>query len=199
MTTVITTTAITPAPTTSTPTAPPPAGTPPPAVLVGDWSASTAESGPLELSIDSAGRFHHYNGRQMDDRGTVSVQGSKITFQVSGGRSYTMDWSVTGGTLTLAGITYLKSSPGAGGELALAGEWIGIDDVFETLVFTADGAFTHKHELVGTTNGTFQVQGNKVTVSLPGRPPATFTWSIDNGKLTLVDSGGKATQYARLS
>lgn len=199
-TTTVSRTVTTPStqPTTTTTTTPPPPVPPPPPELVGEWSASTAETGLLELSIDSNGAFHHHDGRQLDDRGTISVRGAQITFHNTDGSVVTLDWSLRGGTLVLAGITYLRTS-GPDGVLALAGEWIGIDDVFETLVFDANGGFARKHELTGVESGTFHVQGNKLTMSLQNGPSSTVTWSIDDAKLTLVDAAGTARQYARLS
>jgi hypothetical protein len=99
--------------------------------------------------------------------------------------------------LTLAGIHYLKASAGAGGNLALVGTWMGMDDIFETLVFNNNGDFERHHDAEGTVTGTFQVQGNRLTVRFAGSAAATATWSVRNGILTIKSSAGTVRQYAR--
>lgn len=135
------------------PTSPP--DTPLPAALVGEWSASTSQSGALELVLEADGTFHQYGG-SVDWRGKATVRGSLITFNGSDGKSSTYDWSISGGTLTLAGVTYLKASAGAGGNLALVGTWMGMDDIFETLVFNDNGSFERQHDAEGTSPGRFR-------------------------------------------
>jgi hypothetical protein len=171
-----------------------------PAVLVGEWDASTSQSGSLVLVLTTDGGFHqygHYNGQSIEWRGTASTQGSRITFRGPGGQVETQDWSVSGGTLTLAGIPYLKTTPGTGGRLALAGEWMGMDDIFETLAFGSDGAYERRHDAEDVTRGTFDVQGNIVTLKLENGTTIKLNWSISDAILTLTDSAGKRAQYAR--
>jgi hypothetical protein len=173
-----------------------------PAVLVGEWNASTSQSGSLVLALTANGGFHQYgqyNGHSIDWSGTASTQGSHITFHGTGGQVETHDWSVSGGTLTLAGIPYLKTTPGMGDRLALAGEWMGMDDIFETLVFRSDGKYERRHEAEGVTRGIFEVQGNSVTLNLENGTTSTLKWSISNAILTLEDSAGNRSQYARSS
>lgn len=173
-----------------------------PAVLVGEWDASTSQSGSLVITLAADGRFHqygHYNGQSIDWSGTASAQGSRITLHGADGQAETQDWSVSGGTLTLAGIPYFKTTPGAGGRLALAGEWMGMDDIFETLAFAEDGAFERRHDAEGVTRGTFDVQGNSVTLKLENGTTVTFDWSISDAILTLADNAGNRKQYARSS
>jgi Family of unknown function (DUF5640) len=173
-----------------------------PAVLVGEWDASTSQSGSLVLVLTADGGFHQYgqhNGQSIDWRGTASTQGSRITFRGPGGQVETHDWSVSGGTLILADIPYLKTTPGAGGRLALAGEWMGMDDLFETLAFSGDGTFERRHDAEGVTRGTFDVQGDSVTLRLENGTTMELNWSISDAILTLTDSAGNRAQYARSS
>lgn len=107
------------------------------------------------------------------------------------------DWSVRGGTLTLAGVAYLKASARVGGSLALVGTWMGMDDVFETLVFNDNGAVERHHDAEGTVTETFQVQGNSLTVRLAGAAATSATWSVRDGILTINSSVGTVKQYAR--
>lgn len=163
---------------------------------MGEWSASSSESGALELVLEADGTFHQYDGKSLDWRGKATVHGSLITFNGSDGTSDTYDWSISGGTLTLAGVTYLKASAGAGGSLALVGTWMGMDDIFETLVFNDNGTVERHHDAEGTVTGTFQVQGNSLTVRLGGATTSA-TWSVSNGILTITRSAGTVKQYAR--
>jgi len=180
----------------TTPSAgPPPPDTRLPAALVGSWNASTSQSGALELMLAADGSFHQYGG-SLDWRGKATVRGARITFTGTDGKSSTYDWSISGGTLTLAGITYLKGDAGAGGNLALVGTWMGMDDIFETLVFNNDGTFERQHDAQGTVSGTFQVQNNSVTLRPNGGAATTATWSVRNGILTLGTNSGPK-QYAR--
>lgn len=166
-----------------------------PRALVGSWSASTSQSGALELVLAADGSFHQYGG-SLDWRGKATVRGTRITFTGTDGKSSTYGWSISGGTLTLAGITYLKTDAGTGGNLALVGTWMGMDDIFETLVFNNDGTFERQHDAQGTVGGTFQVQNNSVTLRPNGGAATTATWSVSNGILTLRTSSGPK-QYAR--
>lgn len=191
----------TPAPSgpgTGTETGPPPAAANLPAVLLGEWSASSRDSGSLELVLTADGGFRQYGG-SLDRRGTTSVQGSRITFRDMDGYVETSEWSVDGGTLTLAGITYLRKSTHANGSLALAGEWMGLDDIYERLVFGSDGSFERRHDAEGVTGGTFGVQGGTLLLTLDNGTKATLSWSIDEAILTLRDGDGQRSQYARMS
>jgi Family of unknown function (DUF5640) len=151
----------------------------------------------LELVLDADGTFHQYDGKSLDWRGKATVHGSLITFNGFDGTSDTYGWSISGGTLTLAGVTYLKASAGVGGSLALVGTWMGMDDIFETLVFNDNGTVERRHDAEGTVTGTFQVQGNSLTVQLAGSAATTATWSVSNGILTINSSAGTVKQYAR--
>ena len=186
-----------PAPTTTTTTTPA-ARVEAPRELVGSWSASTSSTGLLELTIDADGAFHHYNDKGMDDRGIVSVHGALIDFHYTDGHTNTFDWSVQGGTLVLDDIIYLRMSS-TDATQALAGEWIGYDDIFETLVFDPTGGFTRRHEQDGSTSGSFTVSSDKVTITLSDGTSTTLTWSVADATLTLTDASGVARQYARLS
>jgi len=166
--------------------------------VIGEWNASPSQSGSLVLILNADGGFHQY-GNSIDWSGTASAQGSQITFHGTNGHAETHDWSVNGGTLMLAGIPYLRSSPGPGGRLALAGEWMGMDDIYETLVFGSDGTFERRHDAEGVTKGTFDVQGNSVTLRLENGTTTTLGWSVSNAILTLEDSAGNRSQYARSS
>jgi hypothetical protein len=187
-------------PTTQPTTQPAPDDASLPAALVGEWDASTSQSGSLVLVLTADGGFHqygHYNGQSLDWSGTASTQGSRITFRSTDGQVETHDWSISGGTLTLADIPYFKTTPGTGGRLALAGEWIGMDDIYETLAFGSDGTFERRHEAEGVTRGTFDVQGKSVTLSLENGTSITLGWSVNDAILTFEDSAGKRSQYAR--
>jgi hypothetical protein len=172
-----------------------------PAVLVGEWSGSSHDGqvGTLELVLNADGEFHWYGDNSMDWRGKATVQGSQIVFHFPDGTVDTHDWSVSGGTLTLAGNTYLKKTPGAGGQLALAGEWMGEDDIFERLVFGEDGTFERRHDAEGIIRGTFQVQADTLTLTLQTGETVTLHWSVANGILTLQGDTGEQAQYARAS
>jgi hypothetical protein len=179
-----------------TPSAKPPLpDTPLPASLVGTWSASTRQSGALELELAANGSFHQYGG-PLDWHGKATVRGPKITFAGADGESDTYNWSISGGTLTLDGITYLKLDAGTGGILALVGSWTGIDNIFETLVFNGDGTFEHQRSAQDIVSGTFEVQSNNVTLQPNGGATTTATWSVHDGTLTLGTQAGPR-QYAR--
>ncbi|WP_439658759.1 hypothetical protein ACSHWB_41285 [Lentzea sp. HUAS TT2] len=174
----------------------PPQATPLPAALVGEWSASTAKSGALELVLTADGGFHQYGG-PIDWRGTVSVRGARLTFTGTDGKTSTEEWSIKGGTLTLAGITYLRVDAGAGA-LALAGSWMGLDDIFETLTFTENGTYERSRDNGSAITGTYKVQGSNLTLQPSGGAATTFAFSIDNAILTLRTNAG-SVQYTRSS
>ncbi|MDX3659232.1 DUF5640 domain-containing protein [Streptomyces sp. ID05-26A] len=168
-----------------------------PAELVGEWSASTSRSGKLELVLTADGGFRQYSGT-FDWSGKATVKGARITFKGVDGKSSTEDWSLSGGTLTLAGQTYLKADAGAGGALALAGSWMGMDDIFETLTFTGNGTYKRERDGGTTASGTFKVQGDELTFLPSGGAPTTATFSVADAILTLKSSAG-TVQYVRSS
>lgn len=183
-------------PTRSAPVPPPPA-TPFPAELVGEWSASTSKSGLLELVLTADGGFRQLSGT-FDWRGKATVKGARITFTGVDGKSSAEDWSISGGTLTLAGLTYLKADAGAGGALALAGSWMGMDDIFETLTFSENGTYKRERDGEVTASGSFKVQAGELTLQPAGGAPTTATFSVADAILTLKTSAG-TVQYVRSS
>ncbi|MCX2947055.1 hypothetical protein [Lentzea sp. NEAU-D7] len=168
-----------------------------PAALVGEWNASTSKSGVLVLVLTADGGFRQYSGT-FDWSGKATMRGARITFSGSDGKSSTEDWSISGGTLTLAGQTYLKADAGSGGTLALAGSWMGMDDIFETLVFAENGTYQRQRDGGNTTSGTFKVQGDELTLQPTGGAATTATFSIADAILTLRTSAGPV-QYVRSS
>lgn len=178
------------------PQAPPTLATPLPAALVGEWSASTAKSGALELVLTADGGFHQYGG-PIDWRGTVSVRGARLTFTGTDGKTSTEEWSIKGGTLTLSGITYLRVDARAGA-LALAGSWMGLDDIFETLTFTENGTYERARDNGSAITGTYKVQGGNLTMQPAGGAATTFAFTIADAILTLRTNAG-SVQYTRSS
>ncbi|GGM76563.1 hypothetical protein GCM10011609_10540 [Lentzea pudingi] len=185
------------APAEPTRSVPPAPATPFPAELVGEWSASTSKSGLLELVLTADGGFRQLSGT-FDWRGKATVKGARITFTGVDGKSSTEDWSISGGTLTLAGLTYLKADAGAGGALALAGSWMGMDDIFETLTFSENGTYKRERDGGTTAIGSFKVQGDKLTLQPAGGAPTTADFSVADAILTLKTSAG-TVQYVRSS
>ncbi|MET9224361.1 DUF5640 domain-containing protein [Lentzea sp. NPDC003310] len=174
---------------------PPPQSTALPPELVGSWDASTSQSGKLELVLTADGGFRQRSGT-FDWSGTATVRGGRITFTGKDGQTSTENWSIKQGTLTLAGQTYLKTDAGAGGALALAGTWMGMDNIFETLIFRENGTYELQIDGQSTVSGTFEVKGDRVTMKPNGRAPITATFVVDDAILTLT-SGSGPVQYAR--
>ncbi|MGW6447393.1 DUF5640 domain-containing protein [Lentzea sp. NPDC055074] len=108
------------------------------------------------------------------------MRGSRITFTGTDGKSATEDWSISGGTLTLAG------------------SWMGLDDIFETLTFDENGTYRSERDGGATASGTFKVQGDQLTTHPSGGSATKATFSVADATLTLRTSAG-TVQYVRSS
>ena len=86
----------------------------------------------------------------------------------------------------LIGILAL-SSCGGGGASSVAGNYTCTGSLLDSMNLTSDGKVSATLTMLGnkqTGAGTYQVNGDKVTVTLPGSPPAEFTRSgstLDGG------------------
>ncbi|HET9516926.1 MAG TPA: hypothetical protein VFO77_04290, partial [Actinoplanes sp.] len=167
-----------------------------PARLVGSWSGDDAQrQGSWTITFTAAGRYRMVNERRgVRIAGTFTVRGARLTFRPSGGRPYTVSWSVSRGRLTLGGSVYLRLDASRS---ALVGDWISLDNFYKTLTFTAAGRFRVTDPTSSDVTGTYRVSGSQVTLSAPGVAPMTYRWSISGTILRLQRPDGGVAEYTR--
>jgi hypothetical protein len=171
-----------------------------PAALVGEWSGDDSGGvGSWTLTFAADGRYRMGNERrQVGFEGTAAVAGSSLVLQPASGSPSTVAWAVDGGRLTLDGSVYLRTDDAGGGDgRALVGSWLSTSDLYRTLTFAPDGTFRLDDPTGSGAVGDFVVDGDRLTLTGPGRPGTRYTWSVADGFLRLRRSDGRITEYTR--